>query len=521
MVRIISSRRLVPEGLVVEGVRWTTDGITVAARLSANQATCPSCGGRSCRVHSRYTRTLQDLPCSGQALRVRVLVRRFRCMVPTCRARIFAERLDDRIATRFARRSIRLDRLTHHLGLALGGRPGAELAARLLLPVSRDTLLRTLRRRATRPHDAPGTPTVIGIDDWAWKRGQRYGTLICDLQRRQIIDLLPDRAPATLDAWLAAHPKIAIVARDRGGGYSQAVTRVHPEALQVADRWHLMENASAAFLDVVRRMMTAIRRIVGAVVIDPALLTRAERIQYDGYLRRLQTDATIARLAKSGLGIKAIGRRLGCSRKMIRQVLRGGRSDVFRCRTSSLEPWLHQLDHEWIAGCHNAAEIWRRLQARGFAGSLRAVGEWATRRRRSERAATVGLDRAPSARKLARLMTSARSQLAKADALLVASLEAALPSLVKTRELVERFQRMLRSGKDQGLDRWIDEAIATPLVSFAAGIRADRKAVAAAITEAWSNGQTEGQITKLKLVKRQMYGRAKLDLLAARLLATN
>ena len=188
-----------------------------------------------------------------------------------------------------------------------------------------------------------------------------------------------------------------------------------------SDRWHLMENASAAFLDVVRRMMTVIRRAVGTTVVDPALLTCAERIQYDGYLRRRQTDVAIGKLARNGLGIKAIGRRLGCSRKMIRQVLRGGRSDVFRCRTSSLEPWLQQLDHEWIAGCRNAAEIWRRLQARGFPGSLRAVGEWATRRRRSEGAATVGLDRAPSARRLARLMTSARSQLARADALLIAT----------------------------------------------------------------------------------------------------
>jgi transposase len=168
--------------------------------------------------------------------------------------------------------------------------------------------------------------------------GERYGTLICDLQGRRIIDLLPDRVPATLDAWLSAHPGIAIVARDRGGGYAQAVSRVRPDALQVADRWHLMENASAAFLDVMRRMMTAIRRAVGTTVVDRALLTCAERIQYDGYLRRRQTDAAIARLAKSGLGIKAIGRRLGCSRKMIRQVPRGGRSDVFRCRTSSLEP---------------------------------------------------------------------------------------------------------------------------------------------------------------------------------------
>jgi transposase len=280
-----------------------------------------------------------------------------------------------------------------------------------------------------------------------------------------------------------------------------------------------MENASAAFLDVVRRTMTRIRRVVGTAAVDPALLTRAERIQYDGYLRRRQTNAAVTRLARSGLGIKAIGRRLGCSRKTIRQVLRGGRSDVFRCRTSSLEPWLHQLDHEWRTGCHNAAEIWRRAQARGFPGSLPAVSEWATCRWRSE--GVAALDRAPSARRLARLMTSGPSQLTRADAVLIAALETALPSLVKSRELVERFQRMLRNGKDEGLEGWIDETTTGPLASFAAGIRADRKAVAAAITEPWSNGQTEGQITRLKLVKRQMYGRAKLDLLAARPIALN
>lgn len=162
------------------------------------------------------------------------------------------------------------------------------------------------------------------------------------------------------------------------------MTRVRPNVLQVADRWHLMENASAAFLDVVRRMMSAIRRAWSARrrLIRP-LLSRAEQIQYDGYLRRRQTNVAVTKLAKSGLGIKAIGRRLGCSRKTIRQVLRGEQSDVFRCRTSSLGPWLHQLDYEWSTGCYNAAEIWR-LQGRGFPGSLRAVGEWATRRRRSE-----------------------------------------------------------------------------------------------------------------------------------------
>jgi transposase len=442
------------------------------------------------------------------------MVRRFRCTVPACPARIFAERLGDRIAAPFARRTSRLELVVHHLGLALGGRLGAGLAARLLLPMSRDTLLRILRRRATRPH---GTLVVIGIDDWAWKRGQRYGTLICDLQRRRIVDLLPDREPTTLDAWLAAHPEVAIVARDRGGGYGQAVARARPEVLQVADRWHLMENASAAFLEAIRRLMTAIRRATGTAVIDPALLTCAERIQYDGYRRREETNAAITRLAQDGLGIKAIVRRTGCSRKMVRQVLRGERSDVFRCRTSTLEPWLDQLDRNWRAGCRNGAELWRRLRARGFRGSLRVVGEWATRRRRSEQSTAGSIDRTPSAKRLARLMLTGWARLAKAEAILVAAIERALPSLAKARLLVERFQRMIRSGKGEELEPWIDDAMESPLASFATGIHADREAVAAAIAEPWSNGQTEGQITKLKAVKRQMYGRAKLDLLRARL----
>ena len=144
-----------------------------------------------------------------------------------------------------------------------------------MLPVSRDTLLRVLRRRA----QTPGGPVrVLGIDDFAWRRGQRYGTVVCDLERRRIIDLLPDREPETVEAWLAAHSEIAVVSRDRGVGYGRAASRGAPQAIQVADRWHLMENATAAFLDTVRRSMRAIRQVLGATVIDPALLTSAERI---------------------------------------------------------------------------------------------------------------------------------------------------------------------------------------------------------------------------------------------------
>ena len=212
-----------------------------------------------------------------------------------------------------------------------------------MLPVSRDTLLRVVRRRAL-PRSDP--LSVVGIDDFAWRRNQRYGTLVCDLERRRPVTLLPDREQATAAAWLKERPSIGIVARDRGGGYGEAVARALPHAVQVADRWHwhLMENASCAFLDAVRRSMRQVREVVGAASIDPELLTAAERIQYEGYLRREEADAAISALVEAGVPIKQISRRTGHSRKLVRAVIRGERTDVFRVRQSSLEPHLPWLD---------------------------------------------------------------------------------------------------------------------------------------------------------------------------------
>lgn len=177
---------------------------------------CAPCVGRSRgRIHSHYVRQVRDLPCAGCTVGLTIVTRRFFCTARACPRRIFAERFEDGAIRERARRTERLDCIVHHLGLAIGGRPGSSFARRLMLPVSNDTLLRLVRRRACHGNSAP---TVIGIDDWAWKRGQRYGTVICDLERRKIIHLLPDRETATLDAWLGAHPSIRVISRDRGGG---------------------------------------------------------------------------------------------------------------------------------------------------------------------------------------------------------------------------------------------------------------------------------------------------------------
>jgi transposase len=246
--------------------------------------------------------------------------------------------------------------------------------------VSNDTLLRLVRRRG--PRSFP-PPSIVGIDDWAWRRNQRYGTLVFDLERRTTIALLPDREPATAEAWLALHSQICVVARDRGGGYAVAAQRALPHAIQVADRWHLMENASSAFLDAVRKSMRQIRTAVGAGVIDPSLLTFAEKLQYEGYLRREETNAAFLSLKEQGIAIKEIVRRTGYSRGLIRKILRGQRSDVFRVRQSSLGPYLPWLDEQWEAGCRNGG--------RPLAGASAArIPRLPWRRERMERAAQTG-----------------------------------------------------------------------------------------------------------------------------------
>ena len=222
-------------------------------------------------------------------------------------------------------------------------------------------------------------------------------------------------------------------------------------------------------------------------------------------------------LRKDGATIKQIIQRTGHSRNSVRHILRTGRADVFRTRTSSIEAWLPRLDAEWAAGCRNGAELWRRLRSVGFNGSLRVVTEWTTRRRRSELVLDGRPRNVPSARSIARLMTLARHHLTKADAVLLASIEAAVPALVTARDLAEQFQAMIRRKAAPELDAWVVTAGESLIASFAVGIAKDRTAVASAISEPWSNGQTEGQITKLKLVRRQMYGRGNLDLLLARL----
>ncbi|HEX5699682.1 MAG TPA: ISL3 family transposase, partial [Rubrobacter sp.] len=256
-----------PKLLTLTGVRVTESVITLVAGTSSRVALCPVCGERSTRVHSLYTRTLADLPWQGIPVSLSLRVRRFFCDEGTCHRAIFAERLPG-LAARYGRRTERLDEWFTHVSFVLGGEAGSRLLKDLGIVVSGDTLLNHIRSMRLAGSE---TPKVLSVDDFAFRRGTRYGTVLVDLERHALVDVLPDRSADTFARWLGEHPGVEVVSRDRGGEYAEAATRAVPHAVQVADRFHLLKN----FTDAVSRVFRQHDEILDLV---PRPLNRLQRL---------------------------------------------------------------------------------------------------------------------------------------------------------------------------------------------------------------------------------------------------
>jgi transposase len=384
--------------LRLEAVEQQGTTLILTAGSVQRTRTCPLCAQASSRVHSRYQRSLADLPVQGLRLRFHLRVRRFYCRARDCIRQVFCERLDE-FALSSARQTRRLAACLDLIVQALGGRAGARLAERLSLPASATLLLRRLRQFAAPP---ASSPHVVGIDDWAYKRGQKYGTILVDLEQHRVIDLLPDRTTDTVAAWLRNHPEIKIVSRDRAGAYADAVRQGAPQAEQVADRWHLLQNLTEAVQRVVGRHSSRLREIVltstestsGEQIRETQDPTNTSLPNSSAEQRRRAREeqkqarcAEVLRLYALGLPILAIARQLRMHRRLVHQYLRVGvlpRAHPSR-RRRQLDPYADYLTQRWQEGCHNAAQLWRELREQGFSGSDTRVRQWIRQYHRPDR----------------------------------------------------------------------------------------------------------------------------------------
>ena len=509
----------------IDGVSTTSGGIVFDASTCGSSADCTRCGCHSSVVHSRYRRTIVDLAVSGREVVIRLMVRRFRCEAAHCERRIFSEQVPG-LAVRYQRRSPLVTELLTRVGLALGGRPGARMARQLAVEVSRSTLLGLVRSIRL---PAVGELVEVGVDDWAIRRGHVYGTVVIDMRTHRPVDLLPDRTSDTLAAWLAQHPGIRVVCRDRGGPYADGASRGAPQAIQIADRWHLLLNLTAAVDKVVRAHRKCLREDdEHAAVAQPAPTLAS---QSPASARRVaatrQRHAEIHALVAKGVGPTAIAKALNLDGKTVRRYRLAGTADQLLTsaprRGSALDPHVPYLAGRWEDGCSNARLLFGELRQRGYRGSERSVRRLIHTWRENTAPAPVWTAKPPiTARQLTSLFMRPRHKLT-ADEL--ADLHHALDhcdTLRELEELVTGFADMLRHRRGQQLDDWINQAKAgsiPQLRGFADGLLKDYDAVRNGLTLPWNSGAVEGAVCRIKAYKRAMYGRANFDLLRTRVLA--
>jgi len=532
--------------LLLQKVDACATAATVFVEATASAARCPLCKQPSERIHSRYVRKLADLPSQGQALQIRLQVRRFFCLTPECARRIFAERLS--FVDVFARTTRRLREVHAEIGLFLGGEAGSRLTKRLAVPTSADTLLRRIRQM---PLPATLPVRILGVDDWAYRRGHRYGTILCDLERHRVVDLLPERSADALAQWLRAHPEVEKITRDRADDYIKGARVGAPQAVQVADRWHLLQNLRDVLRRVVDRLQGKIRQAIQAdhsltfLKVTPATSdertegenpqelprqTRSEQRQQERRQRRLERYHQVRDLHQQGLTRRDIARKLSMDRATVRRFVHAESFPERAPRRTQrrTDQIVDYLQRRWNEGCRNAAQLFEEVKARGFAGSYhmvrRRLARWRKRAGGSEGHGSS--ERFPSKplspRRLVRLLLQPATELEDAERAMRDRLEQHDSDLGTAAQLGRQFREMVRDRRAENWDQWLSRSMqkSTPqeLRGFAKGLQEDEAAVRGALDSPWSNGQVEGQVNRLKTLKRQMYGRAKFDLLRKRFL---
>ena len=554
-----------PSCLRLTDIATSDAGISLELTTTRVAVTCPSCSVESDHVHSLYQRTVADLPWPGVPLTLHLHVRRFLCRHPACPRRSFSEPLPELVAPS-ARRSLRLANEQRQLGLQVGGVVAARIARRQGMPVSPTTILRLVRRTCEAER---ATPTFLGVDEWAYRKRLDFKTILVDLSTNRRLELLPDASAATFASWLQAHPGVEVIARERAGSFAEGARQAAPDAVQVADRFHLMQNLRTAIEEILKQMVD-VRQVAAQALAEQASQLQVQstiatlddddlatislplpdvqrardpyriRVQEQRRTQRLAGYEQILALHQAGALQQEIAERLNITRATVSRYLKATgfpeRAPYPRLE-SKLEPYQAYLTERWAAGETNGRHLWQEVQTQGFTGSLMALMGWAarqqllapppasTRRGRNQQAKTDQnqLALAPlRTRRVAWWLLRRPDTLSAERQAVLARMEQASKAFGQRYRLTIQFTEMLRKRQVEQLRPWLDAAQASDLrelKSLAEGIERDYAAVEAALRLPYSTGPVEGNINRLKLIKRSGYGRAGFDLLRLRVLA--
>jgi transposase len=530
-----------PAEITITSVDPSPTELVMGVACQAPRMECPECHQPSARIHGSYQRTVADLPCAGRNVILVLTVRKFVCGTPTCPRKIFTERLTGLVES-YARMTSRLIALIQALGLVAGGQMGTRQADRTGIATTPSTLLRHLMQL---PAPAIRAVRVLGVDDFAWRKRFTYGTILVDLERRKIIDVLADRESATVETWLKEHPEVTIVSRDRGKEFAKAATLGAPQARQVVDRFHLVRNLSEVLKEILGHCRAEIRQGKAPVPQSetagkehmrplptaatwqqrtPAHVKKAHQARQASREDRYQQMTT---LRAQGLTQREVAKRIGMSERAVRNWLKRGAAPTnerrFR-RRSVFDPYAAYVLERWQAGIHEAKQLYEEIQVQGFSGTVRIVQRFVQALRDNPEKIFL-----PPATGADRFSSNTATWLFIRDPKQLTSEKQAELELIcqcsetarKTYELTQQFMTMLRLRRGQEFEAWLSavEASHIPeLRRFAYSLLKDKEAVVAGLTLPYSNGPVEAQVQKLKLVKRSMYGRAKLSLLRQRLL---
>ncbi|HEV8648018.1 MAG TPA: ISL3 family transposase [Actinomycetes bacterium] len=498
----------------------------VWAHARTTSATCPRCGRASARVHSRYQRRLADAAAGSRRVVLRLGVRRFFCEDPDCPARTFTEQLPG-LTTRYARRTPLLRALLEQVALALAGRAGTRLAGRLGLPASRDALLRLLRAL---PDPEVGEVAVLGVDDFAFRRGRAYGTVLVDMATHRPIDLLQDREAQTFAAWLTEHPGTQVICRDRAGAYADGARTGAPAAQQVADRWHLWHNLAKGVERTVLGHRGCLREPLAEpppptpppadLAPSPATAPPEKKI----VTRTTQRYAAVQELRAHGESISAISRSLHLDVQTVRRFAHASSLDELLTKTaeraSVLDGFTAYLHQRWNQGCTDAAVLTTEIKAQGYSGSDQTVRRYLRPFRHGRPMPPPG-PTPPTVREVSGWIMRRPDALEAEEQTRLKEVLARCPHLDAASGHVAAFAEIMAGLRGNRLDGWIAAVEADDLPglhSFTTGLRRDHQAVSNGLSLPYSSGPVEGNVNRIKMLKRQMYGRASFDLLRKRVL---